>query len=261
MESALSSLDTWFRANGLKVNASKTQLMLLGSPQNLRNLPDIKVTFRDHDLIPISDAKNLGITFDRSLSWDHHVSSLTQRCFGVLSGLSHLRGHLPTAVLSALIHALVFSQIRYCISVYGSGKKGNLDRIQKIINYSAKVIFGRKKHDHVSDLLERLGWLGAESMATYHTLCLTHKVRRYGEPEQLAAALSTVAETRVTERVTRQDALLSVPRSRTEMGRRRFVSRGPALHNTLPRDLVGLPVPLFCRRLRQHLTVTPPAPD
>jgi hypothetical protein len=30
---------------------------------------------------------------------------------------------LPTAVLSALINALVFSQIRYCISVYGNGKK------------------------------------------------------------------------------------------------------------------------------------------
>lgn len=33
MEQALASLDLWFRANGLKVNASKTQLMLLGSSQ------------------------------------------------------------------------------------------------------------------------------------------------------------------------------------------------------------------------------------
>ena len=48
MEGALASLDRWFRAHGLKVNAAKTQLMLLGSPQNLRNLTDIKVKFRDH---------------------------------------------------------------------------------------------------------------------------------------------------------------------------------------------------------------------
>ena len=40
MEKVLASLDIWFRANGLKVNATKTQLMLLGSPQNLRTLPD-----------------------------------------------------------------------------------------------------------------------------------------------------------------------------------------------------------------------------
>ena len=99
METALSSLDIWIRANGLKVNAAKTQLMLLGSPQNLRTLPGIKVTFRDHDLIPVSEAKNLGLNFDSSLNWDRHVYILTQRCFGVLTGLSHLRGHLPTAVL------------------------------------------------------------------------------------------------------------------------------------------------------------------
>ena len=87
--------------------------------------------------------------------------------------------------LRKLINALVFSQIRYCISVYGNGKKGNFCRLQKIINYAAKLLFGRRKYDHVSDLLERLGWLGAEGMATYHMPCLTHKVRFLGEPEQL----------------------------------------------------------------------------
>ena len=95
----------------------------------------------------------------------------------------------------------------------------------------------------------------------YHTMCLTHKVLRYGEPEQLAACLTTVAEARHTERVTRQDHLLSVPRSRTEMGRRRFACRGPAFHNALPRDLVGLPVPLFCRHLRRHPAAVERTPD
>ena len=261
MENTLSSLDIWFRANGLKVNAVKTQLMLLGSPQNLRTLTDIKVNLRDHILTPVPETKNLGLVFDSSLNWDRHVSVVTQRCFGVLTGLSHLRGHLPKAVLSALIHALVFSQLRYCLSVYGNGKKGNFCRIQKVINFSAKLLFGRRKYDHVSDLLEGLGWLGAESMATYHTLCLLHKVRRCGEPEQLAVGLSTVADARATERVTRQDHLLSVPRSRTEMGRRRFTCRGPALYNGLPRDFTELPVPVFCRRLKRRLAAAvPPAP-
>ena len=53
MERALSSLDIWFRANGLKVNAGKTQLMLFGSAQNLRNAPDFTVKFRDHTLSPV----------------------------------------------------------------------------------------------------------------------------------------------------------------------------------------------------------------
>ena len=64
MEHVLASLDVWFRTNGLKVNAAKTQLMLLGSRQNLRSVSDIAVKFRGHDLLPISEAENLGLNFD-----------------------------------------------------------------------------------------------------------------------------------------------------------------------------------------------------
>ena len=261
MEQTLISLDSWFRANGLKLNADKTQLMLLGSAQNLRKAPNITVKFRDHTLLPVSEAKNLGLTFDRTLNWDAHVNSITRRCFGILSGLSHLRGRLPSHVISVLVNALVLSQVRYCITIYGNGSKKNIARIQKIINYGAKIIFGRKKYDHVSDLLEQLRWLSAENLVLYHTLYTAHKVLRLGEPEELAAGFVPVAEARgETGRVTRQDRDLYVPRSRTEAGKRRFSSRGPMLYNALPPDLSGLPVPLFSRRLKRHLSAQATAP-
>ena len=63
--------------------------MLLGSSQNLRNAPSFTVKFRDHNISPISEAKNLGLMFDRTLSWDTHVASVIRRCFGLLIGLSH----------------------------------------------------------------------------------------------------------------------------------------------------------------------------
>ena len=132
MERALSSLDIWFRANGLKVNAGKAQLMLFGSAQNLRNAPDFTVKFRDHTLSPVSEATNLGITFDRTLNSNAHVTSVTRHCFGILSGLSHLRGRLPSSVISVLVNALVISQVRYCVSIYGNGSKANLSRLQKL---------------------------------------------------------------------------------------------------------------------------------
>jgi len=263
MESVLASLDVWFRVNGLKVNAAKTQLMLLGSTaKNLRTIPDITIKFRDLDVLPVSEAKNLGLIFDRTLSWDAHVSEVTRRCYGILGGLSHLRGRLPPAVISALINSLVFSQIRYCISIYGNGTKKNLSRIQKIINYSAKVIFGRKKFDPASDLLKSLGWLSAENLTDYHTLCLTHKVRRNGEPEDLASGFTTVAEHRsVEERSTRQDDDLYVPFSNLNIGKRRFRCRAADLYNALPPELQQLPIPAFGRNLRRHLLTMSAAPD
>ena len=159
MESVLDGQHNWFRANLLKVNASKTELIVFGSPQNLRSLPKFQVTFSSTALIPCDKLKSLGLILDNKLSWDAHVSSVSRRCMGILSGLSHARHHLPNGVIGTLVTALVISQIRYCISVYGNGSKQNSERIQKVLNFAARVVFGRKKFDHVSDLLVPLGWL------------------------------------------------------------------------------------------------------
>ena len=214
-------------------------------------MPSFVVKFRDHHIHPVSEAKNLGIVFDRSLSWDAQVSLVIRRCFGVLIGMSHLRHYLPPSVVSTVVNALALSQIRYCLTVYGNGTQKNITRIQKVINYAAKIIFGRKKFDHVSDLLEGLGWLNAGELVQYRTLCLAHKVRRLGEPETLARGLSSVSETR--ERMTRQDNSLHIPMSYTEICRRRFCCRAPRQYNTLPPELTLLPVSKFGRHLQNHL--------
>ena len=100
LERVLASLYVWFRFNGLKVNAQKTQLMLFGSQQNLRTVPHFTVKFRDHSLVPCSEVKNLGLIFDRTLSWNSHTSYISKRCFGILTGLSHLKHSLPAGVLT-----------------------------------------------------------------------------------------------------------------------------------------------------------------
>ena len=131
METSLESLDQWFRSNMLKVNANKTQLITIGSPQNLRDLPEIKVPFRDTTLESCSKVKNLGVTFDGNLSWDSHVGVISQRCNGISIGLSHARRLLPSSVITTLVTALVLSQVQYCMSVYGNGTKKTWPKFRK----------------------------------------------------------------------------------------------------------------------------------
>ena len=56
LERVLETLELWFRANGLKLNTEKTQLMVLGVPQNLRNLPQCIVRFNGCELTPVPEA-------------------------------------------------------------------------------------------------------------------------------------------------------------------------------------------------------------
>ena len=99
LEITLDALSAWFSANGLKVNAEKTPLMVFGSRQNLRGLLD-SVTFRDWTLRPCEKVRNLGVIFDPSLTWYDHVTALTRKCFVTLIGLSHVRHLLPADIIA-----------------------------------------------------------------------------------------------------------------------------------------------------------------
>ena len=251
METVLARLNDWFRANSLKVNAPKTELLVFGSPQNLRNLPKVHISFCDTVLTPCNEVRNLGLIFDNKLSWEAHISMISRRCMGILSGLSHARHYLPNGVISTLVTALVFSQVRYCISVYGNGSKKNLKRIKKVLNFGARVIFGRKKFDHVSDLWDRLGWLQPQRLVELSTLNLVHKVIKSGKPDALAALFEISLDRR--ERNTRQDHLYVVPRCKTEAGKRRFCVRGPDLYNSLPTEMHAMRQLTFSRNLKHML--------
>ena len=117
MEHNLALLSRWFSKNGIKINAQKTQFIILGSQQNIRRLPHVKIKFMDADVAGSSTVLNLGVTFDQTMSFSSHVDTVVQRCTGMLCGLSHSRHCLPSSTLLTLVHGLVISRILYCLTV------------------------------------------------------------------------------------------------------------------------------------------------
>ena len=141
----------------MKLNASKTQLIVLGTRQMLRNMPPVSLTVNGAIIHESNRVKNLGLVIDRTLSYEPHIDQLVGRCTGLLIGLCHARHRLPKETLTTIVNALVLSTLRYCITVYGTASAKSMDRVQKVINFSARVITGRRKHDHISDALNARG--------------------------------------------------------------------------------------------------------
>ena len=98
METALAALDSWFRANSLKVNASKTQLIVFGTRQYLQNFTpsEVSVMFRGVPLQPCTEVKTLGVVFDSHLSWDQHISLLTRAPLGHFYNAPHWGGAISS---------------------------------------------------------------------------------------------------------------------------------------------------------------------
>ena len=79
--------------------------------------------------------------------------------------------------------------------------------MQKLINFTARVISGRRKFDRVSDVRESLGWLSSNHMFIHHTLTILHKIRTSGEPVSLAGKFYTNQDNPTRVRKTRRDQL------------------------------------------------------
>ena len=251
MEENLASLAIWLRKNGLKVNADKTQLVVIGTHQNLRQLPPISVEFMGTTITGSPTARNLGVPFDVNLSFGDHVTEVVRRCTGVLSGLSHSRHYLPGSTLATLVQALAVSIIRYAISVYGVCGVTQMGRLQRMLNFGARVISGRRKYDHISDVMRDLQWLSAENMWRFHSVMLLKKMLTTGQPESLHDRIASRGS--IHGRSTRQAGQLDTPMIRTETGRRRFLYSAVTMYNELPTALRDLSLRRFKSEYRALL--------
>ena len=122
-----------------------------------------------------------------------------------------------------------------------------------VFNFSARVISGRRKYDHISDVLDGLAWLRAPEVITYADLSLIHSILTFEKPDTLRLSLTFNHEH--VSRNTRQSHHLTLPRARNNHGMRRFVHRAAEGYNKLAiaNGYINLAMPMFKARIGKLL--------
>ena len=154
---------SWCCSNHLLINPSKTKLIVFGTRQLLSRAPDIKVPFLGQELVPVPAVKDLGIILDSNLTFNNHVNSLTSSLISTLCQISRVRHLFSEPLLLTILNALVFSKLFYCSTVWAGTFQQNLQKLQLVQNFAARILTGTKKFDHISPVLYKLGWLSIEN--------------------------------------------------------------------------------------------------
>ena len=184
LERTLDTLATYFMQHGMKINAAKTELMVIGDGGSRQTAATglTGVRFVGEDLQSVPTVKNLGVVFDNRLSFEPHIDAIVAKCFGIMIGLMHAKHLLPASVIPTIVNALVMSHIRYCSQVFGCANKTAIKRLQKVQNFAARIISGRHRSQHVSDVIQSLNWLPVAELINFNDLCLLHKIIMTSEP-------------------------------------------------------------------------------
>ena len=162
---------------------------------------------------------------DSALSWEKQVSQVTRSCYHVLIGLSKLRHKIPRETKRLLVEALFFSHIQYCLTAWGGCNVTQRKRIQKIINFGARVVSGQHRRVHITPTLQTLCWPSFEEMIKARDIAVVKRLLSDSVPVTLAACITRRAQ--VSSRQTRGTGagMLDLPRVKTEAARRSFPYR------------------------------------
>ena len=169
MQSCISDVKAWATANMLKLNDSKTELMLVTSKRSkhLHNLPT-SITIGNAQIPFKQSVKDLGFTLDCHLTMNAHVSNIARTCYYELRRLASIRRFLTSTATATLVSAFVLSRIDYCNSLLFGSTNDVTSHLQRIQNYAARVIFRLPMSSSITIHLKSLHWLPVKVMHTHN---------------------------------------------------------------------------------------------
>ena len=104
---------------------------------------------------------------DRDLTMSTQISKPIQMCFTSLRQIRSINGCLTMDSLKTIASVLVLSRIDYGNMAFVSLPKVATQKIQFIINTTARLITGVRKNDHITLVLKELHWPNIDERIEY----------------------------------------------------------------------------------------------
>jgi hypothetical protein len=144
--------------NRLALNASKTRVHILRPSRSKAPSPP-SLFLQGAALVETEEElKWLGVRIDQNLSFGSFVLSKCRMTYQQLRMVRFLSSSLDQSSRQLLINALVVSRLVYCDSLLVAATEALLAKVQRVWNAAARTVVGGRKYDHVTPLLEQLGW-------------------------------------------------------------------------------------------------------
>uniref|UniRef100_A0A8C5PYA3 Reverse transcriptase domain-containing protein n=1 Tax=Leptobrachium leishanense TaxID=445787 RepID=A0A8C5PYA3_9ANUR len=104
----LSGISSWMASHHLKINMSKTELLLI-PPSNASPPPDFSIMVEVITISPSNQVRCLGVTLDSALSFIPHIQSLFSSCRYQLRNISRIQPFLTAVTTKQLITYKAFA--------------------------------------------------------------------------------------------------------------------------------------------------------
>ena len=231
-EKCCHDIRTWMRRNFLKLNDDKTEVLLIGSRQQLSKIALPGVTVCESLIAPATAVRDLGAVLDTYMTMVTHVNELSQSARYHIRNIGKIRRFVDRDSCEKIVHAFVTSRLDLN-NVLLAGLPGDtVAKLQKCQNIAVRVVTRTRIRDHITPVLMNLHWLPVEHRIQYKLLIQVYKALNGLAPEYITDLLQAYVPTRSMRSAGTH--LLLEPKTTTRWGARAFSKAAPSLLNTLP---------------------------
>ena len=148
--------------------------------------------------------------------------------------------------------SFILSRLDYCNALYKNLNKCQIEQIQKLQNFAAKVVLSKTIYDHVTPCLIELHWLPVSYRINYKISVLTFKCLYGLAPEYLSDLIEEYQPTRQL-RSANQKLLTQKVVKYVRLGEKSFSFSAPEVWNKLPFFLRNEPsFEVFKKKLKTY---------
>ncbi len=172
----IDSVCEWISTAGLKLNASKTKLLVV---TRQKDSPSIQLSANGTHINQVKSVLYLGVTLCQDMSFSAHIHNVCLKAKSQL-GLLHRLFHKASPVaLNQLYKSLVLPTLDYCSSLWDPYYEVHIKRLESVQKFAARLVSKRWQAPH-DQLLKSLRWEHLALRRKKQKVLLCHRILRGG---------------------------------------------------------------------------------
>ena len=169
----LSKLNTWFIANRLSLNVSKTKYQFYSNVDKLPSSDLIKIS--ESKIERVSTFKFLGVIIDEKLKFDAHYNKVSNNVSKSIFLLNKVKSILTTSQLLHLYNAFLLPHLLYCCTVWGLNYDTRCNKLLLMQKKAIRIILNLPFLGHTSSHFKEHSILKFNELVKYKSLVIMFK--------------------------------------------------------------------------------------
>lgn len=193
----LNKIFTWATANGLRLNPRKSKCIIIAKKSIV--VDEINIFLGDSKIDVVNTVRNLGIVFNKTLTWSDHIHISCGRTYSMLRSLWITQYFTPPKIRMLLAKTYLVPTLLYSSELFTGCNARDMKKLNTTFNNITRYIFGLGKFDHVSEYSSRIFGISLDNYLKIKNLVFLHKIIMTKAPNYLYERLEFTRSSRTND--------------------------------------------------------------